>query len=92
MRLPERSIFSVYLSVLIRSRKDNVMNMMKNAALVIVGFLALFVAAGAIAVVVDAATWDQLGDWTLKAVLVGLIVFAFTAVISVISNISGKKD
>jgi hypothetical protein len=62
----------------------------KNVALAIVGFLVLFVAVGAITVVLNGATWDQLGDWSLKAVLVAAILFVLNVAGSLIVGLLTK--
>lgn len=64
----------------------------KNVALAIVGFLVLFAGIGAIMVVLDAATWEELGDWTLKAVLVAAIIFIISGVSSLIVGALTKKQ
>jgi hypothetical protein len=62
----------------------------KSVALVIIGFLVLFMAVGAIAAVLGGITWNQLGDWTFKAALVAGILFALNVVVSIIVGLLTK--
>ena len=56
----------------------------KNTALILVGLLTLFVAVGAILVVIGMATWNELADWSLKALSVAAILFILNVVIRLI--------
>ena len=76
--------------------KENIMqkavSYIEKVGLVVLGFLVLFVGIGAIVVVLKGATWDQLGDWSLKALYVALIFFVLNAVGAFISAaLSGDK-
>lgn len=64
----------------------------KNTALGIVGFLVLFIGVGAMTVVLDLATWQQLSDWTLKAVIIAVILFALNVVGSIIASLMKKGE
>lgn len=63
----------------------------KNTALGIVGFLVLFIGIGAMTVVLNLASWQQLSDWTLKAVIIAVILFALNVVGSVIAGLMKKE-
>lgn len=63
----------------------------KNTALGIVGFLVLFIGIGAMTVVLNLASWQQLSDWTLKAVIIAVILFALNVVGSIIAGLMKKE-
>ena len=63
----------------------------KNTALILVGLLTLFVAVGAILVVVGMATWTDLADWSLKALSVAAILFILNVVIRLIVAATKKS-
>lgn len=52
----------------------------KNTALLLIGLLVLFIAVGAITVVFEAATWTELGDWSVKALAIAAILFIFNVI------------
>lgn len=70
---------------------DYVLKSVKNASLAAVGLLAIFVGGGVIAVVFKAITWEDLGDWTLKAVLVAIVAVLVSAVVGLVVSSATKK-
>lgn len=70
---------------------EKTLKFVKNTSLLAMGLLAVFVGGGVVAVVFKAITWDQLGDWTLKAVLVSLVVVAVSAVVGMTAEIASSK-
>ncbi len=63
----------------------------KNTALLLVGLLTLFIAVGAILVVLGMATWTDLADWSLKALAVAAILFVLNGVISLIISTTRRS-
>jgi hypothetical protein len=63
----------------------------KTVSLVLIGFLVLFIGIGAITVVLNIATWEQLGDWSAKAAIIAVIVFILNAVGSSIAGLMQKR-
>ncbi|MGI6612227.1 MAG: hypothetical protein ACOX0Z_01460 [Candidatus Nanosyncoccaceae bacterium] len=62
----------------------------RNASLAAIGVLALFIGAGVIAIILDKVTWQQLGDWTLKAVLIAIVGVVISGVLGIITP--AKED
>jgi hypothetical protein len=63
----------------------------KTVSLVLIGFLVLFIGIGAITVVLNIATWEQLSDWSAKAAIIAVIVFILNAVGSSIAGLMQKR-
>lgn len=70
---------------------NNSIPYIKNIALGIVGFLVLFIGVGAMTVVLNLATWEQLSDWALKATIIAVILFVLNVIGSVIAGLMAKK-
>ena len=63
----------------------------KNVSVVLLAALALFVAAGAISVVLNATTWETLGDWSLKALIVAAILLAGNLIVAFLLGAVSKN-
>lgn len=70
---------------------NSLMTYLKNSSLVTLSLLVAFVGLGAVAVVLEAITWETLGDWTVKAVLISLIFMVMSAVVGMLGGLS-KSD
>ena len=64
----------------------------KTITLSLLGLLVLFAGIGAILVVLGQATWAELGDWTLKAAIIAVVVLAINAVGALIVGVARKDS
>ena len=64
----------------------------RNVAAGLIAMLVIFVGAGAIAVVLGALSWDELADWSVKAVLIAGIVLIVNAVGGLLVGLVTKPD
>ena len=71
---------------------DKLVSFTKNTTLAAFGLLALFVGFGAIAVVFGATSWQVLGDWTLKAVIIAAIIVVISAISGFIVSVATPKS
>lgn len=69
---------------------ERTMKYVKNAAMVLLSGLTLFIAIGLTLLVLEAITADELGDWSLKALLVTGVLFAANFVVGLLMGIAGK--
>lgn len=67
------------------------MSYVKNTGLAAGALVALLTGGGLIAVIFDAISWSDLGDWVLKAVLVAVVLVVVSGVIGAISSAAGNK-
>lgn len=71
---------------------DKMLQYTKSTGLFTLMVLAILVAGGVIAVVVNAATWEQFSDWMTKALIVGLVVVVLGAVIGALAGMFGSHE
>lgn len=63
----------------------------RNTSLMSVALLAVFAAVGAVAVILDALTWDILADWLLKAALIAVVVIVLSGILGVVGGAFDSK-
>lgn len=71
---------------------DKMLQYTKSTGLFTLMVLAILVAGGVIAVVLNAATWEQFSDWMTKALIVGLVIVGLGAVIGVLAGMFGSHE
>jgi hypothetical protein len=62
-----------------------------NAALMIIGFYALFIGLALIMLVLGQVTSEVVMEWAVKAGLVALVLFVLSVVMSAIVAVASKK-
>lgn len=70
---------------------SSAINYLKNSSLVTLALLVAFVGLGAVAAVLEAISWQTLGDWAVKAVLISAIFVAMSMVVGMLGGMS-KTD
>lgn len=62
----------------------------KNVSVLLLSGLSLFVMVGAIMVILNAITWDTLGDWSWKALLVAGVLLVGNLVVALLLGAVSK--